>query len=160
MIGGEFVSQTSPLTEENTEGQDGYGSEFEWDWKFYEDWSFRGNYAWQFARNESTHIRVANVPEHHVYSALAWNFMPKWQIQTQINWIGHRLSAPNDSRVLKDYETVDITLNARRLMGHLDLTASVRNLFDSKGKEAATSSYPYNLPIPGQSFYFEAAIHF
>lgn len=160
LIGGEFVSRTTSLTQANTEGQDGYGSEFEWDWKFHPDWHLQGNYAWQFARNEATHLRVAGVPEHHVYSALTWNFMPKWQIQTQINWIGHRVSAPGDSRILKDYETIDLTLNAKRLLGYLDLTASVRNLFDSDGREPATSSYPYNLPIPGQSFYFEASIHF
>ena len=86
--------------------------------------------------------------------------MPKWQIQTQINWLGHRISSPNDPRILQDYQTIDLTLNARRLMGYLDLTASVRNLFDSKGTEAAVSSYPGNLPIPGQSFYFEASVHF
>jgi iron complex outermembrane receptor protein len=45
-------------------------------------------------------------------------------------------------------------------MGHLDLTASVRNLFDSNGKEPAVASYPDNLPIAGQLYYFEAQIHF
>jgi len=154
------ISGAGTLTERNTSGQDGYGSEFEWDWKFHADWNLRGNYAWQFARSEATHTRVSNVPEHHVYTALAWNFMPKWQIQTQINWIGHRLSSPEDTRVLKDYETVDLTLNAKKLMGYLDLTASARNLFDSHGKEPATSSYPYNQPIAGQTFYFEAGLHF
>lgn len=160
LIGGEYVSQNDTLTETNTSGQDGYGSEFEWDWKFHEDWNFRGNYAWQYARNQNTSTRVSLVPEHHVYSALAWSFMPKWQIQTQINWIGHRISSPGDTRVLQDYETVDLTLNAKRLMGYLDLTASVHNLFDSAGTEPAVSSYPNNLPIPGQSFYFEASVHF
>ncbi len=86
--------------------------------------------------------------------------MPKWQIQSQVNWIGHRLSAPGDSRILADYQTVDLTLNAKNLMGYVDLTASARNLFDSRGTEPATSSYPYNLPIAPLSFYFEAAIHF
>lgn len=160
LIGGEFVTRGAPLTETNLPGQNAFGSEFEWDWKFLPDWNFRGNYAWQFARNEQDSRRVSNVPEHHVYGALAWNFMPKWQIQTQINWIGHRIGAANDTRPLPDYETIDLTLNAKRLFGHLDLAASARNLLDSKGREAAVSSYPYNLPIPGQSFYFEASIHF
>ncbi|MCK9605209.1 MAG: TonB-dependent receptor [Methylomonas sp.] len=160
LIGGELVTQGAPLTETNTEGQQAYGSEFEWDWKFLPEWNLRGNYAWQYARNEANLRRVSNVPEHHVYSALAWNFMPKWQIQTQINWVGHRLSSPGDTRTLPDYETIDLTLNAKRLFGHLDLTASARNLFDSHGREAAVSSYPNNLPIPGQTFYFEASVHF
>ena len=159
-IGGEFITKNSLLTETNLAGQHGYGSEFEWDWRFLPDWDLRGNYAWQYAQSETTSKRVANVPEHHVYGALGWSFMPKWQIQTQVNWIGHRPSGTGDSRVLQDYETVDLTLNANRLMGHLDLTASVRNLFDSNGKEPAVASYPDNLPIAGQLYYFEAQIHF
>ncbi|MGR8930406.1 MAG: TonB-dependent receptor plug domain-containing protein [Gammaproteobacteria bacterium] len=160
LISGEFVTRGAPLSESNSAGQQAYGSEFEWDWRFRPEWSFRGNYAWQYATEKSTGRRVINVPEHHVYSALAWNFIPKWQIQAQINWVGHRISGLNDPRVLKDYETVDLTMNAKALMGHIDLTASARNLFDSKGKEAAASSYPYNLPIPAQSFYFEVSIHY
>lgn len=157
LIGVELVA---PITAANTSGQQAYGSEFEWDWKFLPEWTLRGNYAWQYASNQNDSSRVSNVPEHHVYSALAWSFLPGWQIQTQINWVGHRLSSPGDTRTLPDYETIDLTLNAKRLFGHLDLTASARNLFDSHGREAAVSSYPNNLPIPGQSFYFEASIHF
>lgn len=152
------------LTASNLPGQDGYGSELEWDWKFLPDWNLRGNYAWQFARDEATHSRVSIAPEHHVYSALAWNFMPKWQIQTQVNWIGHRhdTAYPAQSPLkLDDYETVDLTLNARRLMGHLDLTASVRNLFDAQGTEPVTGRVgSYTLPIATQTFYFEASLHF
>ncbi len=153
--------QNSVLTAANTDGQNGFGSELEWDWKFHPDWNLRGNYAWQFARQEATHVRVSNVPEHHAYTALAWTFMPKWQIQTQVNWIGHRLSSPGDNRILEDYETVDLTLNAKKLLGYLDLTASVRNLLDTQGKEPDVSgSYPNSLPIATQSFYFETVIHF
>lgn len=160
LIGGEFLTQNNILTETNTPGQHGYGSEFEWDWKFHPDWTLRGNYAWQYAQKEATLRRVSNIPEHHVYSALAWNFLPKWHIQTQINWLGHRPSSPGDTRILEDYETIDMTLTAKSLLGHLDLTASARNLLDSHGKEAGTNGYPNNISIPGQSFYFEASIHF
>lgn len=160
LITGGVGSQTETLTVSNNKGQHGYGSEFEWDWKFAEDWNLRGNYAWQAARDKATDRHVSEVPEHHVYTALAWRFMPKWQVQTQINWLGNRLSNPGDSRRLQDYETIDLTLNARKLMGYLDLTASARNLLDSQGKEEAVRSFPDNLPIPGQSFYFEAAVHF
>ncbi len=144
----------------NSEGQDAFGTEVEWDWKFHENWNIRGNYAWQYARNKEFNRRVSGVPEHKLYSALAWSFMPQWQLQTQLNWVGHRISPLGDSRVLDDYETVDITLNGRKLFGHLDVTASVRNLFDSDGKEPAISAYPDSLPIPGQSFYFEAVLRF
>ncbi|WP_031434687.1 TonB-dependent receptor plug domain-containing protein [Methylomarinum vadi] len=161
LIGNEnaFTSK-STITVANGKGQQGVGSEFEWDWQFHEDWHFRGNYAWQYARNKEFNRRVSGVPEHKLYSALAWKFIPQWQLQTQLNWVGHRVSPVGDSRVLDDYETVDITLNGRKLFGHVDVTASVRNLFDSDGKEPAISAYPDSIPIPGQSFYFEAAVHF
>ena len=158
LIGNEL--NAASLTVENTAGQTGYGTEFEWDWQFYENWSFRGNYAWQYARNESLNRRVSGVPEHKVYSAVAWNFLPHWQLQTQLNWVGRRVSEVDDPRELDDYETIDVTLNGKNIMGFLDVTASVRNMFDSNGKEPASRTYPKSMPIPGQSFYFEAQIHF
>ncbi len=86
--------------------------------------------------------------------------MPKWQIQTQINWLGHQPDYTSNATV-DDYETVDLTINAKRLWNHVNLSASVRNLFNSHGKEpAVVSSYPNNLPIPSQSFYLEASVHF
>ena len=161
LISNPFSQQDMVLTETNTRGQKGYGSEFEWDWKFLENWNLRGNYAWQNGRDQTTQTRVTDVPIHHVYSALAWNFMPKWQIQTQVNWVGQRLTFANDPRpALNDYQTLDLTLNARKLMGNLDLTASVRNLFNAQGKEPSILAYPSNLPISTQSFYFEANLHF
>jgi iron complex outermembrane receptor protein len=90
------------------------------------------------------------------YQAILRNCM----LSQQVNWIGHRLSSPEYTCLLKDYDTVDLTLNARRLMGYVDLTASVRNLLDSKGKEQATISYPDNIPIAAQTFYFETSVHF
>lgn len=161
LIGSELVStSSSSLMVSNNEGLEGYGTEIEWDWQFHENWSWRGNYAWQYARNQAFKRRSSGVPEHQIYSALAWKFLPQWQLQTQLNWVGHRISPVNDARDLEDYETIDITLNGKKLFGYVDVTASVRNLFDSNGKEPAISAYPDSLPIPGQSFYFEANMHF
>lgn len=102
-------------TVDNSEGQTGYGTEFEWDWQFHEQWNLKGNYAWQYSRNKESKTRVANVPEHQVYVAMQWQFLPQWQIQTQLNWLGHRLNAlGSTNQVLKDYQTVDVTLNSQR----------------------------------------------
>lgn len=144
----------------NLKGQTGYGSEFEWDWQFHEQWNLKGNYAWQYSRNEELKDRVSRVPEHQIYVAGAWMFLPQWQLQTQLNWIGHRSNSEGDNRILKDYETVDITLNSKRFFDHIDFTASVRNVFNSHGKEYAISSYPDNLPIASRSFYLKTTVHF
>ncbi len=155
------ISNRGILTVANTKGQTGYGTEFEWDWQFYQDWNFKGNYAWQYARNKQLRRRVSGVPEHQLYVAAAWKFLPKWQIQTQLNWIGHRLNAKNSTnKQLADYGTVDVTLNSQRFLGHIDFSASVRNVFDSGGKEPAENSYVNNLPIASRSFYLETTLHF
>lgn len=148
-------------TVQNTAGQTGYGAEFEWDWAFYERWNLRGNYAWQYARNEEINRRVSRVPEHQVYLAVAWNFLPKWQLQTQMNWVGRRLNdQKSTNNQLKDYQTVDVTLNSKRFFGYVDFSASVRNAFNTHGKEAAVNSYKENLPIASRSFYLETTVHF
>ncbi len=161
LIGTVGQSKNGVKTAANTLGQTGYGAEFEWDWAFYEQWSLKGNYAWQYARNEEANRRVSQVPEHQVYVAVAWSFLPKWQLQTQLNWVGHRLNERNSTNdQLKDYQTVDVTLNSKRFFGYIDFSASVRNAFNSHGKEASTDSYKENLPIASRSFYLETTVHF
>ena len=157
-------------TASNMAGQTGYGTEFEWDWKFHQQWNLKGNYAWQYSRVKGVNRRVDGVPEHQVYVALAWQFLPQWQLQTQLNWIGNRLSPVNDdnistpvvgdSRILKDYETVDITLNSQQFFGYIDFSTSVRNVFDSNGREPAVAAFPDSLPIASRSFYLETTLHF
>jgi len=144
---------------QNSGNQNGYGTEFEWNWQVTEQWNLKGNYAWQHATNEVTNQPVAGVPEHHVYAALQWQFMPNWQFQPQLNWIGERSPLLADNQKLSDYETIDFTLRGKKLLGHLNLTASLRNAFDIKYYEQATP-VPGNLTMPGRSFYLEASVDF
>jgi len=148
------------VTYQNSGNQNGYGTEFEWNWQASEQWNVTGNYAWQNARNNTTGNRVTGVPEHHVYMAVGWQFLPQWHIQPQINWVGSRTVSPGDNRPLKDYETIDLTLRGKNLFGHLNLSASVRNMFDANNLEPANSGLPQNIPLPGRSFYFEASTNF
>ncbi|WP_198243937.1 TonB-dependent receptor plug domain-containing protein [methane-oxidizing endosymbiont of Gigantopelta aegis] len=146
----------------NQPGVDAYGAEFEWDWRFFlPNWRFKGNYAWQQARDLATKTCVAWQPEHKLYSALSWQFLPQWQLQTQVNWVGHRFINDQGNRPdLTDYATMDLTLNSKRLLGVIDLTGSVRNLLDSKGRDPAISTYPNYIPIPRRSFYLEMKVNF
>ncbi len=151
----------SSATFRNSGNQHGYGSEFEWNWQATDQWSVAGNYAWQHAINELTHSRATYVPEHHVYVALDWQFLPQWQLQPQINWIGGRVAAIGDTRPLKDYQTVDLTLRGKQLFKHLNLTASVHNLLDANNNlEPAPTTLPQNIPMSGRLFYLEAAVNF
>lgn len=150
----------STSTFQNNGNQDGYGAEFEWNWQLHEQWDLAGNYAWQDARNLKTDARVAGVPEHHVYVTLDWHFLPQWQVQSRLNWIGGRTSLPGDNRPLGDYETLDLTLRGKKLFKHLNLAASLRNMFDERYLEPAALQLPQNLPMQGRSFYFEASVDF
>ena len=145
---------------QNNGNQNGYGLELEWNWRITDAWNFRGNYAWQNARNEQINRRVAGVPKQQLYVAAEWQFIRQWYLQTQLNWVGQRISPPGDNRVLDNYETVDITLRSKRFLQHLDLAASVRNLFNAAAREPAVAQLPGNLPLPGRSFYLEASVHF
>ncbi len=145
---------------ENSGNQEGYGTELEWNWKLCDQWSLAGNYAWQYSTNDHLDLRVYNVPEHHVYFASVWQFLPNWQFQSQLNWVGGRVSWPNDTRPLDDYETVDFTLNGKKLWGHVNLAASLRNAFNNRGFEQARPELLVNMPMPGRSFYFQASVDF
>jgi iron complex outermembrane receptor protein len=150
----------STATFQNSGNQQGYGTELEWDWQASEQWSVKGNYAWQHAINQQTHSRVTYVPEHQVYTAVAWQFLPHWQLQSQLKWVGGRVVAPTDTRVLKDYQTVDLTLRGKDLFGHLNVAASVRNLLNADNFEPAATSLPQNIPMLGRMFYLEASVKF
>ena len=155
---------------QNGGNQNGYGTELEWNWKFSEQWNVKGNYAWQHSINEATSSVVTGVPEHHVFVALGWQFLPQWQFQPQLNWIGGRTSVLSvnqqisdlfgDNRNLRNYETIDLTLRGKKLFGHLNLAASLRNAFDTKYYEPTALQMPQTLPMPGRSFYLEASINF
>ena len=145
---------------QNSGNQNGYGTEFEWNWQVTEQWNVKGNYAWQHATNEVTNQQVAGVPEHHVYAASQWQFLPNWQFQPQLNWIGGRTSLPGDNQKLSDYETIDFTLRGKKLFGHLNLSASLRNAFDTNYYEPTALQLPQTLPMPGRSFYLEASVNF
>ena len=147
-------------TFQNTGEQDGYGTEFEWNWQVYEHWNLMGNYAWQNARNDQTNARVTGVPEQQVYVATAWEFIPKWQIQPQLKWVGNRINPIPGNGALNDYQTIDFTLRGKKLYGHLNLAASLRNALDTRYQEPAQINIGGNLPMPGRSFYLEASIHF
>ena len=151
---------------QNSGNQNVYGTELEVNWQLTNKWNIKGNYAWQHSINEATQSYVTGVPEHHVYVALGWQFLPRWNLQPQFNWIGGRTSVLNDNITsgdnwkLRNYETVDLTLRGKKLLGHLNLAASLRNAFDTKYYEPTAFQVPQTLPMPGRSFYLEASVNF
>ncbi len=141
--------------------QEGFGLEFEWNWQLHEKFSFNGNYAWQQARNKYNNHSIAGVPQQQLYIASQWDFLPKWSFQSQIKWIGKRTNALTDTRKkLDDYEMIDLTLRREKLFGHLNLSASVRNVFNKHAREPAVEILSDHLPTVGRSYYLEASVQF
>lgn len=154
-------SNNTSASFQNNGDQTGVGTELEANWQVNEQWRLMGNYAWQHTQVDHHNVsQVAGVPEHHVYFATAWQFMPKWQLQPQINWIGSRINPIASNGTLDDYETIDFTLRGKKLFGHLNVTASLRNAFDVTPYEPSAVEIGGNFPMPGRSFYLEASINF
>lgn len=146
---------------QNNGDQKGVGTELEASWQVNEQWRLMGNFAWQQTRlNHGLINKAAGVPEQHIYFAAAWQFQPKWQLQPQINWIGNRQNPFLNNGPLDEYQTIDFTLRGKQVFGHLNLNASLRNAFDKTPYEPSAVEIGGNLPMPGRSFYLEAAINF
>ena len=151
---GSFMAQ-------NTGDLEGFGLEFEWNWQLHERFFISGNYAWQHAHDKATGHDVDGVPEQQLYVAALWEFMPGWTLRSQLKWIGERTNMIGDKRKnLEDYETVDITLRGEKIMGHLNLAASVRNVFNKHAREPAVPALSDYIPTQGRSFYVEASVYF
>lgn len=146
----------------NSGNQQGIGSEFEWNWQPLHELTITGNYSWQHAMYDETNTILIGSPEHHLYTALRYNFLKDWQIQPQLNWVGGRPTSAQDiNSALKDYTTMDITLRGNMLFNKVNFAASLRNVFDTKYYEmVTTTSTGNNLPMQGRSFYFEVSVKF
>jgi len=149
-------------TAQNSGDQIGYGFEIDWDWRIIKQLSFYGNYAWQHSQDKQLNEPVPGVPEHQLYAATEWNFLADWLFQAQLNWVGGRFRSAADNRSeLEDYAFVDLTLQRKSLFGHLDLLASVRNVFDEQNaRELGGQGLVDDIPLPGRSFYFEMNVYF
>lgn len=147
-------------TFQNAGHQHGYGLELEGSWQMNAQWSFKGNYAWQHALDLKADARVTGVPEHHVYAAAVYQFMPKWQLQSQLNWVGGRNAVVPYNGKLEDYQTVDFTVRGKKIWGEIDVAASLHNAFDTVSHEPNSIPTGENIPMVGRSFYLEASIHF
>ncbi len=152
------------VTVQNASDQQGYGLELEWDWQIIDQLGVNGNYAWQHSQQKRSnqHIHVAGVPEHQIYFALNWNFLPHWLLQNQVNWVGGRSRAEGDNRSdLDDYALVDLTLQRKNLFKHLNVSASVRNVFNNRdAREPGGAGLIDDIPLNGRSYYLEMSVHF
>jgi outer membrane receptor for ferrienterochelin and colicins len=127
-------------TAQNAGRQHGQGFEVELVWDVKPNLRLSGNYAQQDSVDEATHQDAGNAPERHVYARADWRFMPRWTLDTQLNYIADRKREASDTRPpIADYHTVDLTLRNQKRNSDWDFAVKVLNLFNADAREPSPS---------------------
>lgn len=138
---------SGPISTEyrNTGKRKGHGAEFETTYQALDDLKIIANYAYQYATDDKTNEVVGEAPNHQVYGRAEWRAFSGWYLNTQINWVGEQKRVAADTREpVSDYTTVDLTLRTDGLWLGLDMSLSVRNVFDDDVWDPS----PYADPMP------------
>ncbi|WP_144776889.1 TonB-dependent receptor plug domain-containing protein [Marinobacter maritimus] len=129
----------------NSGQRNGHGAELEATYQVSDDLKIIANYAYQDATDDKTNEAVGEAPNHQVYGRAEWRAVSGWFLNTQLNWVGEQKRIAADTREpVSDYTTVDLTLRTDGLWLGLDMSLSVRNLFDDDIWDPS----PYSDPMP------------
>lgn len=146
---------------ENTEGQRAYGFEFETEWDATNNLKLQGSFAWHLAERKDGGSRVAKAPGREFHFAANWEFVPLWNLNTQVNWIGGRQRPMGDGRdQLDNFTFVDLTLRKQTQDRSWEFAASIKNLFDKQAFEWGSNVTIGDYELQGRSAYAEVSYHF
>ena len=153
----EYVADSgATLTAQNARDQDGYGFEWEVDWKLNRDLRISANYAWQHSEDAKTGADIHDAPGQQLFVNAHWKMAPQWSVNGQLNWIGDRKRAVGDSRAeISDYTLVNLSLKRRDIVPNVDLTLSILNLFDEDAYEPSDGTIPNDFPLEGRSVWLQ-----
>ncbi len=149
------------LTAQNIAEQEGYGAEFEFDWRINRALKVVSNYAYQHSEDTDLNESADNAPQHQFYIRTPWDFMPDWSISPQWNFVMDRDCVNGDVRDdIDDYDIFDLTLRSKAFSNHFEVAVSARNLFNKRAFEPSQSSafgaaIPNDLPLARRSFWGE-----
>jgi iron complex outermembrane receptor protein len=143
---------------ENAGNQKGHGFELEGSWDATSSLRLKGSYSYQHSVDEATHEDAGLAPHRRMFAQADWGFAPLWRFGTTVNYVASRDRQPGDARpAIADYGTLDLTLAREKLFRNADLRMSVLNLFNRDAREPslAPGNIPYDLPLPGRTFYVQ-----
>lgn len=157
----DLLAADATNTFQNAGSKTSNGVELEAMWQATRTLRISGNFS---SRDDITNQSFSvplPVPKQKAYLRTDWLFMPNWNWNVQANWIGEHLPLPTgDKRMQTDaYTIVDTTLRYYHRRDW-EFAASIRNLFDTDARERSSPSLPYNLPLPGRSFYAEVRYNY
>ena len=145
----------------NASDQQGYGFEWEIDWKINEWWRINSNYAWQKSKNIKASNTVADAPNQQLTINSYWKASPKWLFHNQINWVADRKRELNDTRSdIDDYVLVDLTIKRKNIYKNLDISLGINNLFDENATEPSDGTILEDIPLEGRSLWGEIRYQF
>lgn len=148
----------SPRQFQNVGDNTIHGIEVEAQWQALKTLRVSGNFTTR--RHDNDLYRSMDEPEQEAYLRADWGFMTKGNWDLQVNWIGERERAVNDSRPpVDDYFLTDTTVRYATA-DSWELAASIRNLFDVDAREFTGLSVPNDLPLPERNFYAEIRYKF
>lgn len=151
---------------QNIGEQDGYGFEFEFDWKVSRTLGLLGNYAYQDSEDKTTNKDAGNAPDSQFYLRTDWEFKPGWYISPQWNFVMDRQRVIGDNRSdIDDYDIFDLTLRTNAFSNRWELAVSARNLFNKRAFEPSQNSafgpaIPGDLPLARRSVWGELRFNY
>jgi outer membrane receptor for ferrienterochelin and colicins len=149
---------TEISTAQNAGSQHGQGFETELVWDVNQSLRLSGNYAQQHSIDDATNQDAGNAPREHLYARADWRLMPRWTLDTQLNYIADRKREPLDTRPpIADYHTVDLTLRSNNQSSDWGIAFKVLNLFGADAREPspAPGLIPYDLPVDPRAWRVE-----
>lgn len=157
----QFVPNADPSTgstAQNTGDQTGRGLELEAIWDATRTLRLSGSYSLQHSVDQNSDQDAGLAPHQRLFGRADWRFASQWQLGTTINHVADRKRQPGDTRPqIADYTTVDLNLRKEKLVGNWSVDALVLNLFnrDARDPSFAPGNIPFDLPLPGRTFYVQ-----
>lgn len=138
----------STSTAQNAGKQSAYGSEFELTWEIVRDLEFTANYAFSKAKNDTTNVTTAFVPEHQWFAQLDWEINDEFRTHIRTQRIQDRVRNTGDLREkIDDYWLTDFTFRWNDYRLPFDLAFIAKNIFDADAREPSINNGPVvNLP--------------
>jgi iron complex outermembrane receptor protein len=159
----EFLADANGVTKtsQNARDQDGEGYELELSWRPMPQLRLGTSYSKQDATDAATHKPIADAPGQQIKFNADWEFAHNWFINTQLDHVADRARALGDTRKpVADYTWVNLTLRAKDLAPHVDLSLAVRNATDANAREPSTTRIPEDYPMESRSGWVELVYSF
>ncbi len=160
-------SDLSPIGLEfvNLGGQEGAGVELSVEWDVTTSFNVKGAYTFQERlddeSDDNANIRFA--PKHKIYIEGNWEVAPDWNFNANVLGVYERERRASDPRAgIDDYTLFSITLERQNIGKNMDISLSVRNLFDEDARDPSQSetTIPFDIPLQGRNVYGQVRVRF